>query len=201
METSSSGGGGSVVDVFEVFMLKHVQKSDLESLTLENLRGKYTQIIPISSKEQVQNGNCNALAVVPNSNHMVVDKSKFQDMVTKQIKQKLDIELNKLTENQKSTIDNLKNEAFQLFEDERRKLNDVVRKRVNEERSRTRDIITKLLESETDSKVLKRLIEQRLEEEEKVINAVFEDPLRLVAEKNTSNAIVTHIFIVVWILL
>jgi len=182
METSSSGGG-SVVDVFEVFMLKHVQKSDLESLTLENLRGKYTQIIPISSKEQVQNGNCNALAVVPNSNHMVVDKSKFQDMVTKQIKQKLDIELNKLTENQKSTIDNLKNEAFQLFEDERRKLNDVVRKRVNEERSRTRDIITKLLESETDSKVLKRLIEQRLEEEEKVINAVFEDPLRLVAEK------------------
>eukprot|EP01125_Pyxidicula_operculata_P012184 TRINITY_DN3996_c1_g4_i1.p1 TRINITY_DN3996_c1_g4~~TRINITY_DN3996_c1_g4_i1.p1 ORF type:complete len:190 (+),score=47.03 TRINITY_DN3996_c1_g4_i1:16-585(+) len=70
------------VELFEVFKIGSSSKASLQSLPLETVQKKFLEIVPITSKQQLENSAL--LATLPNPNHVLVDRTKFQQMFKKE---------------------------------------------------------------------------------------------------------------------
>jgi len=172
-----------VVDIFEVFKTKHISKNQLSEIPIEQLRRKYTRLLSLDSKDQLV--DCNALAIVSDPNHIVVDKAKFQEMIAKKVKQQVDIELTKRTDRNQEAIDELKSAAAQLFSDTRSKLSVSIKKEIHTQHASTCLKVNDLFGEESDVKNLKEKILKLLEEERIIIDQIFENPM--LDPEDTSN--------------
>ncbi|KAL6049510.1 hypothetical protein QOT17_020390 [Balamuthia mandrillaris] len=97
--SSSSSNIESIMDLFEVFRVGQVKQSELEGCAPEELRRKYTLLLPINSPEDLlhhKNNNNAALATFPKEGHMIVDKSRFQTLINDKVAQATDLNLRKL---------------------------------------------------------------------------------------------------------
>jgi hypothetical protein len=95
--------GQQTVDLFEVFKLGSIKRTELESLPLDDAKKRFVRLSPVTSIEELK--TCTALASVPSpskqngalifsvflliiclhlTDHMVVDRTKFQDMFKQQ---------------------------------------------------------------------------------------------------------------------
>ncbi|ELR20010.1 uncharacterized protein ACA1_113550 [Acanthamoeba castellanii str. Neff] len=85
-QQQQEGQHDDVVGFFEVFKMGHLSHAEVAALSTEELRSRYSLLVPVSDRTQLQQaqpGGCQ-LAALPKPGHIVVDKTHFQDMMARE---------------------------------------------------------------------------------------------------------------------
>ncbi len=72
---SADATGSPTLDIFEVFKFGHASRQELEQMPLEQLRSRYTMLVPIDSKQQLQAAA--ELATVPKEGAHIFECFQF----------------------------------------------------------------------------------------------------------------------------
>jgi hypothetical protein len=185
--------GDDRIDVFEVFKIGTLPIGELSKMKLEELSRKFTQLVPVTSFEQMKSGV--ALATLPSPNHVVVDRAKFQEMFKRETTQAANRKTNDLLSRVDCAIEKLKTEFKNEWLQSIQVLKDTIYKSITS----LEEQLKSALENEKDIHKRDIVVAATLSEYRRTINIFFESmeaKQRFIAEfesaKGTESTDVQH---------
>eukprot|EP01122_Echinamoeba_exundans_P016871 TRINITY_DN8691_c0_g1_i1.p1 TRINITY_DN8691_c0_g1~~TRINITY_DN8691_c0_g1_i1.p1 ORF type:complete len:208 (-),score=49.87 TRINITY_DN8691_c0_g1_i1:155-757(-) len=145
MASDPTNASADSAGIFEVFRVGSVPYDALISQDFESIKQKYLLVVPISSKDELKKDSC--LAVIPPPSHMIVDQTKFRQLVAKQA---VDLSAKRTTEiikRSETTIENIKAACVAEVDRIYQSMHQIVEK----QKSELQDAILKLSSSEESS--------------------------------------------------
>ena len=121
------GGGRDKADVFEVFKFGQLDKATLSEMPLEELRRKYVVLQPLTSLAQLEEDGVALGKAAPD--RMVVDREQFKQQVAKKIQEAVAMQRSEQIE---TALQQLRDEAEDMFRKETRRLQHSVREQILE---------------------------------------------------------------------
>jgi hypothetical protein len=155
------------VDIFEVFKLDAIKKTELEALPLDEAKKRFVRLVPVTSTDELKNAT--AVASVPPPNHMVVDRNKFQGMFKQQSTDAINKKTSGLLNRLDRTVVRLKSE----FQTEWKNSLDLLKENVTFHQADCLRSVKAAVDGESDPVKRAEQIENAFKSQEEQLNKLF----------------------------
>ena len=153
------------VSLFEVFRVGSLPKSELSSLSLNDVKSKFTLLVPVEDVNQITNANM--LATLPKEGHMIVDKNAYQKLLNEKVETAVkDI---KIQSDEKIC------KALEVVEKERREVAEILKATIQQQRKNLNNLIAQSNASTLDDFV--KQLKTTLAEQDQALSILFTSPL------------------------